>query len=676
MELTFFGRNFMKKLTLVLASAFMGLACLTGCPGNKHEHDFSILRYDEENHWYECECGEKDEKVAHTFDQKVIDDKYYAEDANYGHGELYYYSCVCGKHNDETFEVGEPIQHQHIFDYKGDCIYTDRGCTDSVRVKTKLGEKITINKIGLTVLEFTNEFNGYFVCDVDHPEYTSGIIDLHLNPSTAPDFLYPNTFFALGTLDTRYYHINVVTAPINVSIVCDHNYDHTGVCTQCGDVEGEMHNLVLNQEKTEFINNANAYFKFVPTATGAYELSCSGENSSFELYNEGGVPVEFVVDNIFNGQENNTYYLKVNDNATEGENVTVKVSEYVGDVIMTMTDIFTITGKGVVVTGKLLKGTIVSEQKLTFVCTSDSSRTKTVQIRNIEMFSKALTFATEGNTIGFTIVGDYEKADFDNTMVIVDTASTETVTSFFANTHILSKDEGGRKTPFISPYRPQFVIEGFTFGITALLVGYNNGAYDPDDTLYAPGTNSGFEFVLPEGISVPKKIVTPGTKLAVVEGGKTVAEGAVVDKAKLSTKLEYVAPWIYKYTVEKTFTIREAYWKSTSSTGTLYYKDASLTTCANIELAFYTVSWFAEIISYQQIGSSWVFEINVIYSRSENILSSSSTVSCWNPDGDVPVEQFARWTYDKSGTDATKVTISNSNFSEAYAKLYAAFVLK
>ncbi len=178
--------------------------------------------------------------------------------------------------------------------------------------------------------------------------------------------------------------------------------------------------------------------------------------------------------------------------------------------LMPVEDIFSIEGRGTVVTGRIERGRIKVGEEVEIVGLKDTVKTT---ITGIEMFNKQLDEGLAGDNAGILVRG-VKKEDIHRGQVIVKPGSVTPHTEFEAEVYILNKDEGGRHTPFFSGYKPQFYIR--TTDVTG------------DVTL-----PSGTEMVMPgDTITFKVKLVAPvaledQTRFAVREGGKTVGAGVV-----------------------------------------------------------------------------------------------------------------------------------------------------
>jgi elongation factor Tu len=179
--------------------------------------------------------------------------------------------------------------------------------------------------------------------------------------------------------------------------------------------------------------------------------------------------------------------------------------------LMPIEDVFTITGRGTVVTGRIERGVLKVNEEVELVGIRDASQ-KTV-VTGVEMFRKLLDEGRAGENVGLLLRGT-KKEDVERGMVVVKPGSTTPHTEFEAQVYILSKDEGGRHTPFFNNYRPQFYIR--TTDVT--------GVVDlPEGTeMVMPGDNTEMKVTLIQPIALEE-----GQRFAIREGGRTVGAGRV-----------------------------------------------------------------------------------------------------------------------------------------------------
>ena len=179
--------------------------------------------------------------------------------------------------------------------------------------------------------------------------------------------------------------------------------------------------------------------------------------------------------------------------------------------LMPIEDVFTITGRGTVVTGKVERGSLKVNETVEIVGIKEKTATTTVTA--IEMFRKTLDEALAGENCGLLLRG-IKREDVERGQVICKPGSITPHTDFEANVYILSKDEGGRHTPFYDNYRPQFYFR--TTDVTGVV-------HLPEGTeMVMPGDNTEMRVEMIQGIAMEE-----GLLFAIREGGKTVGSGRV-----------------------------------------------------------------------------------------------------------------------------------------------------
>jgi len=178
--------------------------------------------------------------------------------------------------------------------------------------------------------------------------------------------------------------------------------------------------------------------------------------------------------------------------------------------LMPIEDVFTITGRGTVVTGRIERGKVNVGDEVEIIGLGDTRKTT---VTGIEMFRKLLDEGLAGDNIGALLRG-IDKTAVERGMVLAKPGSIKAHNKFKANVYVLSKDEGGRHTPFFSNYRPQFFVR----------------TTDVTGTIKLP---EGTEMVMPgDNIIMEVELITPvaieqGMRFAIREGGRTVGAGVV-----------------------------------------------------------------------------------------------------------------------------------------------------
>jgi elongation factor Tu len=179
--------------------------------------------------------------------------------------------------------------------------------------------------------------------------------------------------------------------------------------------------------------------------------------------------------------------------------------------LMAIEDVFTITGRGTVVTGKIERGIIKVNETVDIVGIRDDKQTTTVT--GIEMFRKFLDEGQAGENVGLLLRGT-KREDVERGQVVIAPGTTTPHTEFEGQAYILSKDEGGRHTPFFNNYRPQFYVR--TTDVTGVVTL-------PEGTeMVMPGDNTEISVTLIQPIALEE-----GQRFAIREGGRTVGAGRV-----------------------------------------------------------------------------------------------------------------------------------------------------
>jgi len=184
--------------------------------------------------------------------------------------------------------------------------------------------------------------------------------------------------------------------------------------------------------------------------------------------------------------------------------------------LMSVEDVFSITGRGTVATGRIERGRIKVGEPVEIVGLQESPLNSTVT--GVEMFRKLLDEGEAGDNAGLLLRG-VEKTQIRRGMVIVKPGSITPHTDFKGEVYVLSKDEGGRHTPFFNKYRPQFYFR--TTDVTGE-VELNAGT-----EMVMPGDNTNLTVKLIQPIAMEK-----GLKFAIREGGRTVGAGQVTEILK------------------------------------------------------------------------------------------------------------------------------------------------
>ncbi|MBQ7888907.1 MAG: elongation factor Tu [Erysipelotrichaceae bacterium] len=183
--------------------------------------------------------------------------------------------------------------------------------------------------------------------------------------------------------------------------------------------------------------------------------------------------------------------------------------------LMSVEDVFTITGRGTVATGRVERGILKLGEEVEIVGIRDTRKTT---VTGIEMFRKLLDFAEAGDNIGALLRG-VNRDEIQRGQVLAKPGSVTPHTNFKAQVYILTKEEGGRHTPFVSNYRPQFYFR--TTDVTGVIT-----------------LPEGTEMVMPgDHVNMTVELIAPiaveqGTKFSIREGGRTVGSGNVTEIIK------------------------------------------------------------------------------------------------------------------------------------------------
>ena len=181
--------------------------------------------------------------------------------------------------------------------------------------------------------------------------------------------------------------------------------------------------------------------------------------------------------------------------------------------LMPVEDVFTISGRGTVATGRVERGVIKKNEPVEIVGLSDEK--KATVVTDIEMFHKLLDYAEAGDNVG-TLLRGVAKTEIERGQVLCKPGSIHPLTKFVGQVYVLTKDEGGRHTPFFNNYRPQFYFR--TTDVTGVITL-------PEGTeMCMPGDNVDMNVELITPIAIEK-----GLRFAIREGGRTVGSGVVIE---------------------------------------------------------------------------------------------------------------------------------------------------
>ena len=181
--------------------------------------------------------------------------------------------------------------------------------------------------------------------------------------------------------------------------------------------------------------------------------------------------------------------------------------------LMPVEDVFTISGRGTVATGRVERGIVKTGETVEIVGLSDDK--KSTVVTGLEMFRKTLDFAEAGDNIGALLRG-VAKTDVERGQVLCKPGSIHPHTKFVGQVYVLSKEEGGRHTPFFNNYRPQFYFR--TTDVTGII------SLPEGTEMCMPGDNVDMKVELITPIAIEK-----GLRFAIREGGRTVGSGVVIE---------------------------------------------------------------------------------------------------------------------------------------------------
>ena len=183
--------------------------------------------------------------------------------------------------------------------------------------------------------------------------------------------------------------------------------------------------------------------------------------------------------------------------------------------LMAIEDVFSITGRGTVVTGRVERGAIKVGDIVEIVGLKE---TRSTTVTGLEMFQKSLEESVAGDNVGVLLRG-IQKIDVERGMVLAKPGSITPHTKFEAQVYVLTKEEGGRHTPFFPGYRPQFYVR--TTDVTGKIDSFKTDSDGPLQ-MVMPGDRIKMVVELIQPIAIEK-----GMRFAIREGGRTVGAGVV-----------------------------------------------------------------------------------------------------------------------------------------------------
>lgn len=190
------------------------------------------------------------------------------------------------------------------------------------------------------------------------------------------------------------------------------------------------------------------------------------------------------------------------------------------DFLMAVEDVFSITGRGTVATGRVERGTVKVGETVELV---GLKNTRSTTVTGLEMFQKSLDEAMAGDNVGILLRG-IQKVDIERGMVLAKPGTINPHTKFDSQVYILTKEEGGRHTPFFEGYRPQFYVR--TTDVTGKIESFRSDNDTPAQ-MVMPGDRIKMEVELIQPIAIEK-----GMRFAIREGGRTVGAGIVLSILK------------------------------------------------------------------------------------------------------------------------------------------------
>jgi elongation factor Tu len=189
--------------------------------------------------------------------------------------------------------------------------------------------------------------------------------------------------------------------------------------------------------------------------------------------------------------------------------------------LIAVEDVFSITGRGTVATGRVERGTIKVGDNIELIGLTD---TKATTVTGLEIFQKTLEESVAGDNVGILLRG-IQKNDVQRGIVLAKPGSITPHTNFEAQVYVLNKEEGGRHTPFFPGYRPQFYVR--TTDVTGKVIAFTADDGSKSD-IVIPGDRIRIVVELIQPIAIEK-----GIRFAIREGGRTVGAGVVSNILKL-----------------------------------------------------------------------------------------------------------------------------------------------
>jgi elongation factor Tu len=258
---------------------------------------------------------------------------------------------------------------------------------------------------------------------------------------------------------------------------------------------------LVELEVRETLSNYEFPGDDIPVVAGSALLSVEALTSNPELKKGDNK----WVDKIFSLMDEVDAYIPTPERATDK------------DFLMAVEDVFSITGRGTVATGRVERGVVNVGETVELVGLKDTRQTT---VTGLEMFQKSLDSALAGDNCGILLRG-IQKADIERGMVIAKPGTINPHTKFDSQVYILTKEEGGRHTPFFEGYRPQFYVR--TTDVTGKIESFRADD-DSSAQMVMPGDRIKMEVELIQPIAIEK-----GMRFAIREGGRTVGAGVVLN---------------------------------------------------------------------------------------------------------------------------------------------------
>jgi len=184
--------------------------------------------------------------------------------------------------------------------------------------------------------------------------------------------------------------------------------------------------------------------------------------------------------------------------------------------LMPIEDVFSIEGRGTVATGRIERGVIKVGESVDIL--GMGRKPQKTAVTGVEMFNKTLNEGQAGDNVGILLRG-LKRVDIERGQILAAPGSVTTHTEFKAEVYVLSKEEGGRHTPFVTGYKPQFYVR--TADVTGEVI------LEKGTEMVAPGDNTEFTVKLVSPVTIEK-----GVTFAIREGGQTVGHGVVTEIVK------------------------------------------------------------------------------------------------------------------------------------------------